>query len=730
MLVLASSEHRTMTGAEETRFRGHLDSCVACQSVAAEHDETDWRWLVRIPEDAVEGPELLALPMVDPIVFVSRSEIAAGGMGRITRAFDRRLGREVAVKEVLDHDLRARFEREVRITARLQHPAIVPIYEAGTFPDGTTFYAMRLVAGQTLQEAVSAASTLRDRLMLLPHVRAITDAVAYAHARGVIHRDLKPGNVLVGGFGETVVIDWGLAKEANEADGPAAAVAPSAPELTQHGAVIGTPCFMSPQQAAGEPVDASDDVYALGAILYTVLAGVPPYLDAGNRDAIAVMAATLEGPPRSLDELAPEAPADLRAIAARAMSRDRPARFSTAKDLADELARFETGQLLQSRSYSLGELLVRWIRRHRRAVALGSVAAIALVLAAILWVRYERARDELALRERGATLTAFYGDASRQAYRIDRELLQLEVALEGLAAAAAWALVGPEPPPEQERIYFDVDFADEDNRPLDFTSRTTYRWPVSIGHPVVGVAPNVDRTKLLPKLQRLAPLRHHIREMVLEAAVGDTTTLSKSEADALLLARKSPIDYAYVDLPDGIHVVWPGMATLRRNYDVRTASFYVQSKNRRGTRWGAPYVDSTTDPKGDDLVLPCTRGVWSPAGEFLGVAGVEMTVTKLVDTSMTMATRTTVRTSLVTKDGRKVIDSRDAGALFPASGLDEAIALPDFDLPDVAAEIRGNREGIRETRRAGRPIVAAFVRLDAIGWYFVAEVDAGSLGAK
>jgi len=588
---------------------------------------------------------------------------------------------------------------------------------------------MRLVAGQTLQEAVSAASTLHDRLRLLPHVRAITDAVAYAHARGVIHRDLKPGNVLVGGFGETVVIDWGLAKETNEADGPALTTVTAAPDLTQHGAVIGTPCFMSPQQAAGDEVDASDDVYALGAILYTVLAGVPPYLDAGNRDAVAVMAATLEGPPRSLEELAPDAPADLRAIAAHAMARERADRFPTAKDLADELARFETGQLLKSRSYSLGELLVRWLKRHRRAVALGAVAAIALVLAAILWVRNERAQDELALRERGAKLTAFYGDAARQAYRIDRELLRLESALEGLASAAAWALDGPEPPPG-EKLYFDVDFANDKLRPDDFTSKTAYRWPVSIEYPVIGVAPNVDRTKLLPKIRRLVPLRHHIREMVLEAAVGDTTKLQKPEADALLLARKSPIDYAYVDLPDGIHVVWPGMATLRRNYDVRTASFYVLSKDKRGTRWGSPYVDSTTDPNGDDLVLPCTRGVWSPAGQFLGVAGVEMTVTKLVDTSMTMPTRTTVRTSLVDKDGRRVIDSRDARALFPASGLDEAIALPAFDLPDIAAEIQAGHEGIRETRRAGRRIVVAFVRLDALPWYFVAEVDAGSLGAK
>src|SRR5262249_9553127 len=156
------------------------------------------------------------IPVVDPVVFDLGRELASGGMGRITRAFDRRLGREVAIKEVLDPLMRARFEREAAITARLQHPAIVPIYEAGTWPDGSAFYTMRLVDGGTLADAIGKAATMPARIALLPHVVAATEALAYAHSRRIIHRDLKPGNVLVGGFGETVVIDWGLAKELDD----------------------------------------------------------------------------------------------------------------------------------------------------------------------------------------------------------------------------------------------------------------------------------------------------------------------------------------------------------------------------------------------------------------------------------------------------------------------------------------------------------------------------------
>ncbi|CAN5509882.1 hypothetical protein BH11MYX1_BH11MYX1_40580 [soil metagenome] len=217
MLVLADG--RTLDGIETTAMQAHLSTCPGCSELA--HDETDersQRWIARLPEDAFEDPDLLVLAVVDPIVFTVEQELASGGMGKITRARDRRLGRDVAIKEMLGPELRARFEREAMITARLQHPAIVPIYEAGTWPNGNAFYTMRLVEGGTLASAIEGATTLVERLALLPHVVAVTEALAYAHSRKIVHRDVKPHNVLVGEFGETVVIDWGLAKELDRRD--------------------------------------------------------------------------------------------------------------------------------------------------------------------------------------------------------------------------------------------------------------------------------------------------------------------------------------------------------------------------------------------------------------------------------------------------------------------------------------------------------------------------------
>ncbi|HEU4730825.1 MAG TPA: hypothetical protein VFT22_23180, partial [Kofleriaceae bacterium] len=159
MLLVAVGEGRTLSGAEESQLKLHVASCDKCRQVAAEPVHEKLRWVARIPEDALDDPEgrpeRPVLPMIDPIVFAMGDQLARGGMGRITRARDRRLGRDVAVKEVLAPYLRARFEREALITARLQHPAIVPVYEAGTWPDGSAFYTMRLVSGGTLDAAIA-----------------------------------------------------------------------------------------------------------------------------------------------------------------------------------------------------------------------------------------------------------------------------------------------------------------------------------------------------------------------------------------------------------------------------------------------------------------------------------------------------------------------------------------------------------------------------------------------
>jgi hypothetical protein len=332
-------------------------------------------------------------------------EIARGGMGRVIEAVDTQLGRTVAVKQALDADpeARLRFTREVEITARLEHPSIVPLYDAGVSAAGDPFYVMRKVSGAPLDALIAEATTLDQRLSFLPNVLAVADAIAHAHGRGVIHRDLKPSNVLIGELGETVVIDWGLAKLIGEDDAPRSrrADVPRAPLVTTAGTVFGTPGFMAPEQVTADETDARSDVYALGACLYSVLAGVSPFHGLPEAE---MLARTVAGPLAPLPALVPGVPPDLVTIVEKAMSRDPAQRYLDAGGLSEDLRRFLTGQLVASHRYGAGQRLLRWLRQHRALVAvIGIALAILIVIGAVALRRIVAAqgRTEAALaRER------------------------------------------------------------------------------------------------------------------------------------------------------------------------------------------------------------------------------------------------------------------------------------------------------------------------------------------
>jgi eukaryotic-like serine/threonine-protein kinase len=333
----------------------------------------------------------------DPQRYHIMGEHGRGGLGRVSRAHDRELGRDVAIKELISggHVDEVRFLREALITARLEHPSIVPVHEAGRWPDGTPFYAMKLVSGRSLRDLIAECTTNDQRLGLIHHVIAVADAIAYAHGRNIIHRDLKPANVIVGDFGETIVIDWGLAKdltvseESSGSGGPAASP-PSSPsyddDLTIAGSVLGTPAYMAPEQGRGEPVDQRADVFAIGTMLWELCAArrLPP-------DTASERHLMLRG--EGIDR-------DLAIIINKALDPDPARRYPDAGALAADLKAFKSGVRIASRNYSLFEMLAHWTRRHRR-LALSVTAAIAIATAGVIvFVRniaVERDRADAAL---------------------------------------------------------------------------------------------------------------------------------------------------------------------------------------------------------------------------------------------------------------------------------------------------------------------------------------------
>jgi serine/threonine-protein kinase len=339
---------------------------------------------------AVDGPEPPAVGRRYRVESLHR----AGGLGRVWVAKDNAIGRVVALKDLrpdrsADPRLRVRFVEEARITGKLEHPCIVPLYDLIDGPVGPC-YTMRFVAGRTLAEAARSyhdkrAAGQADPLALtglLDAFVAVCQAVAYAHSRGVLHRDLKGQNVVLGEYGEVFVLDWGLAKLSGDpmtVVGPAVVtpVPDGSREDTVTGAVLGTPAFMAPEMVEGRPASRASDVYALGGLLYVILTGQPPYDGPTMQSVLEQLQAGPPPPPRAV---VPSCPPALDAICRTAMARDPAERYASAEALAADVRRWLADEPIRVYLERWSARLARWARRHRSAV----FGATAVLLTAVV----------------------------------------------------------------------------------------------------------------------------------------------------------------------------------------------------------------------------------------------------------------------------------------------------------------------------------------------------------
>ena len=367
-----------------------------------------------------------------------QGEVAHGGMGAVLRVWDLDLRRHLAMKVMLGKGLSggqgdtppvapqllARFLEEAQVTGQLDHPGIVPVHELGLDAEGRVYFTMKLVKGQTLKEVfeeLAAGEGGWTQTRVLGLLLKVCEAMSYAHAKGVIHRDLKPANVMVGKYGEVYVMDWGLAKILGREDEKDLRIQeqpvlttsavrsdrrdrqdqpPDSPLVTMDGDVVGTPAYMSPEQAQGRvsEMGPASDVYALGAMLYHLLAGHMPYVPAGARlNNYAVWSHVQSGPPPPLGQEAPQAPAELVAICERAMARDAKGRYADMSALAADLSAYVEGRVVSAYEAGAWAEARKWVRRNK-PLAASLAAAVALAIGGLASTTYVQARDREAER--------------------------------------------------------------------------------------------------------------------------------------------------------------------------------------------------------------------------------------------------------------------------------------------------------------------------------------------
>ena len=644
--------------------------------------------------------------------------LGEGSTGYVQVAKDHDLRRKVAYKGLTgrfanDDVVRQRFLAEVQITAQLDHPGIVPVYGLEVSADGRMGYAMKLVQGDNLQEMMEHVREgkggpfqhLANRLDLFLKV---CDAVHYAHSKGVLHRDLKPGNIMVGRFGEAYVMDWGLAKLMNGAIDPAAnapQVTPSDGRLTRVGTAVGTPAYMSPEQAMGKntELDGRSDQYALGLILQELVSLRSATVEE-NAEKMLLQAARAQRV-AFVDERGRRADKGLQAIVSKACARSPKQRYRSVRAMADDVRRWLRDQPLEARPEGLLRRLWRTAVTYREvalamgllSVVGGSTVAFGSLAAFTLSERSHSQRED--------AIASAVTDLADRAHLIDKEVLRWERTLEAVASAALHALRDDDVKPQA--YHLSTDFDDPATAPPDLEVVARYGRPVSRSFTSFKLAPGVMASAVDEELHRLAQL-DAVLPSLMERALDDVSTRFDD--------APSPIGWIYVGTPEGVHGSYPGHGGYDPSFDPRQRPWYKLSEGQDPhlIHWGNPYRDAS----GLGLILPCSKALVDEDDQFLGVAGMDITFGYLIRSLLVPSDRKIIEAFLLDDQGRIVV--RSEGSQVEDAG---ALALEPYPDPVVRDDIVAGRG---DTHRRDGVLTMVFP-LHALGWWYVVQANEDEL---
>ncbi len=654
--------------------------------------------------------------------YTELSRLGAGAMGEVVLATDPELRRQVALKRLHPHLTRdpaliRRFRTEAQITAQLDHPAIMPVFSFEVEADGTLAYAMKLIRGRTLDDVLHEArvahqeGALPDGLSLRARLEiflAVCDAMAYAHARGVIHRDLKPENIMVGAFHEVTVMDWGIAKLASNPDDPASSLDAGAGgpgDRTRVGVAIGTPCYMSPEQAQGQnpTLDARSDQYALGLMLHEIVS-----LRRANmaEDVRVIVRRAQQG---TRDALRPYSkletvPRELRAIIGKACAKRPDDRYADVSALADDVRRYLRDDAVLAAPDTLAQRIHRWSGRNR-TLLLGGVAAVALlgaaatttaviVGAAALGVQYVVAEQTREASERVLARVAAQGQA------MDAALMRYEALLTGMSYAAEESL---QRQVDRRTRHLSRDFDQPGGAPADLADSPRYGGPVSLDHAALHVPDAVDAAAVDPVLDRLVSVHPWMARALLDSAHTDAASTSRARQQ---VARTTglPVVWALIATEAGPMAILPGKGGIPGHIDPRTRPWYRGALTHRGVFWSKPYVDMG----GMGLLVSASLALRDRDGGTLGVASFDLDIQHLVRDLMAPGDLVPAGAAayLIADDGVIFLDSTRPPDAASTRGLD----------PELWAEVSAS--GKTGQRQVGGNLVT-WVRLSVAPWTYV-----------
>lgn len=656
-------------------------------------------------------------------------EIATGGQGSINRARDRRFARIVAVKSLHDElkgrpEYRRAFITEAKITAQLEHPSIIPVYGIYGDADQGLHLAMKLVRGKTLAQYLAL---LREQYELMPRrlinrsentilkqrlefFQRVSEAIAYVHHNQVIHRDLKPDNIMIGNFNETYVMDWGIAEQVE-----------TSPEAFRHKRPSGTLQYISPEVINRQPYDCRSDIYLLGLILFEIVFLKPAYVSKDTKEALA-KAKRAEVEPYvhafgcAVDE-------DLVMIVRKALARAPSERYQTVEELLEDVRAFLQAERVAANPHRFwGEMRYQFRRHYKGVTVAGGLMAL-LLLSLSSYSLYRENQNQRRQKMTEAVFSQVFTNGLLCGGRFDRRMKDYEKLVSELASEASWRLEDAQhrslPP---VRAYSPQDSQKPFTAPPGLGYAAGYRQQISLEYPVCIVAPGLALNDFQTSIAALSPLRRSFLRL-LSVELDDACCHSADEICQALFAGQAPLfTWVYVCLGDGLLMTYPYHSDYPAGYDPRECPWYRAALAVPAGQavWGDPYGGSDEHQRG---VVTCSQAITTSAGDVIGVVGADIGV----DTLVVMLSRTGNRGPFV--KNKYLVNS--TGMVVAQSGQhmladrrqDHIGANKVFHNQSLLRAMWLTRNGRIFTTEDKRQYFYFFMHIETLNWLYIERMD-------
>ncbi|MDJ0835775.1 MAG: serine/threonine protein kinase [Acidobacteriota bacterium] len=659
--------------------------------------------------------------------FKPLGKLGEGASGEVMIARDTHLERRVALKrlkyfETVPEHVKKRFINEAQVTAQLDHPNIIPIYGLQAQEGEHLGYAMKLVRGNHLgklieetRKLIKSGKRLDEEHSLnnrLDYFLKVCDAIDFAHSKGVLHRDLKPQNIMLGRFHEAYVMDWGIAQLTYGNDRDMETMQPVvenpdlAATLSQDGSLAGTPLYMSPEQANGDSLDERSDQYTLGLILYELVC-----LQRANsgKNRFEVITRAMRGKCEPVRHCMPRRriPRELAAIIEKSLARNPDDRYPSVHDMAADLRRFLRGEEILARPDSWSEKLLRQIGRHQQVALLMILLTMFMAAGTLIWNFSQTQKQAMELAARQTRRVSRLMDLTNdRAVAIDNFFRNYESALQNLATEAETLLKfneGADSPVYDDEI---------------FNEGVVPGWQPSVAYgrdisPYWPVFYNLNQPSPEGALQRaraLSPLRHHFRKLM---TLDLPPPRNDEELDRYVAEKRSALVWVYLVFYDGSMLLYPGIGGFPEDYDPRSRPWYHRAKADEGIRWHNIYHTVTQrDPE-----MPCTMLLRDSRDQPIGLIALNIACNRFSKDLLPLDEPGVRETYLLNSRGNVLAT---AGQANIDMGEVEAITRP-FPYPDLLPMLKEN--GHLKHQVNGRELWFAYRRLDTQDWSYVVEVD-------